>query len=186
MLAAIAIPPPDRPPVIATLIAAVLIAGYNRAFSVHLQQPRMAALHRETDRRSRPPRAAPSPPPRDHRREPSPTRLGHEGRRSARPPRTHQALKPPAAPPRPGAPRRAASPRYAGRAPAAAIGRPPWSAAACRAAPRPGVSRAAGRRRASRRRLRPPPSLVTRTARTVVPCTCGRTGPPPLSPRSRW
>jgi hypothetical protein len=37
------------PPVIATLIAAVLIAGFNRAFSTHLTQPRMAALHAETD-----------------------------------------------------------------------------------------------------------------------------------------
>ena len=35
------------PPVIATLIAAVLIAGFNRAFSTHLTQPRMAALHSE-------------------------------------------------------------------------------------------------------------------------------------------
>ncbi len=33
------------PSVIATLIAAGLISGYNRAFSGHLQQPRMAALH---------------------------------------------------------------------------------------------------------------------------------------------
>ncbi len=33
------------PPVIATLIAAVLIAGYNRAFTGHLVQPRMAAMH---------------------------------------------------------------------------------------------------------------------------------------------
>jgi hypothetical protein len=35
------------PPVIATLIAAVLIAGYNHAFSGHLVQPRMAAMHSE-------------------------------------------------------------------------------------------------------------------------------------------
>jgi hypothetical protein len=33
------------PPVLATLIAALLIAGFNRAFSGHLVQPRMAALH---------------------------------------------------------------------------------------------------------------------------------------------
>lgn len=33
------------PSVVATLIAAGLISGYNRAFSGHLQQPRMAALH---------------------------------------------------------------------------------------------------------------------------------------------
>ena len=33
------------PPVLATLIAAALIAGFNRAFSGHLVQPRMAALH---------------------------------------------------------------------------------------------------------------------------------------------
>jgi hypothetical protein len=36
------------PPVIATLIAAGLISAYNRAFSGHLQQPRMAALHHDT------------------------------------------------------------------------------------------------------------------------------------------
>lgn len=35
------------PPVIATLIAAVLIAGYNQAFSGRLVQPRMAAMHSE-------------------------------------------------------------------------------------------------------------------------------------------
>jgi len=35
------------PPVIATLIAAGLISAYNRAFSGHLQQPRMAALHQD-------------------------------------------------------------------------------------------------------------------------------------------
>jgi hypothetical protein len=35
------------PPVIATLIAAGLISAYNRAFSGHLQQPRMAALHHD-------------------------------------------------------------------------------------------------------------------------------------------
>lgn len=33
------------PSVVATLIAAGLISGYNHAFSGHLQQPRMAALH---------------------------------------------------------------------------------------------------------------------------------------------
>jgi len=40
------------PPVIATLIAAGLISGYNRAFSGHLQQPRMAALHAAVDKAS--------------------------------------------------------------------------------------------------------------------------------------
>lgn len=35
------------PPVIATLIAAVLIASYNHAFTGHLVQPRMAAMHSE-------------------------------------------------------------------------------------------------------------------------------------------
>src|SRR5215213_7189282 len=35
------------PPVIATLIAAGLISTYNRAFSGHLSQPRMSALHAE-------------------------------------------------------------------------------------------------------------------------------------------
>jgi hypothetical protein len=35
------------PPVIATLIAAGLISAYNRAFSGHLQQPRMSALHKD-------------------------------------------------------------------------------------------------------------------------------------------
>src|ERR1041385_2343831 len=33
------------PPVVSTLIAAGLISAYNRAFSTHLQQPRMSALH---------------------------------------------------------------------------------------------------------------------------------------------
>lgn len=33
------------PPVVATLIAAVLIASYNKTFSGHLVQPRMAAMH---------------------------------------------------------------------------------------------------------------------------------------------
>jgi hypothetical protein len=37
------------PSVVATLIAAGLISGYNRAFSGHLQQPRMAALHAGED-----------------------------------------------------------------------------------------------------------------------------------------
>ena len=36
------------PPVVATLIAAGLISAYNRAFSGHLQQPRMSALHEAT------------------------------------------------------------------------------------------------------------------------------------------
>jgi len=48
------------PPVIATLIAAVLIAGFNRTFSTHLTQPRMAALHAEAS--SEPARAAPAVP----------------------------------------------------------------------------------------------------------------------------
>ena len=33
------------PPVIATLVAALLIAGFNRAFSTHFSQPRMAAVN---------------------------------------------------------------------------------------------------------------------------------------------
>ena len=33
------------PPVIATLVAALLIAAFNKTFSSHLTQPRMAALH---------------------------------------------------------------------------------------------------------------------------------------------
>jgi hypothetical protein len=37
------------PSVVATLIAAGLISGYNHAFSTHLQQPRMAMLKSETD-----------------------------------------------------------------------------------------------------------------------------------------
>src|SRR5436305_4312025 len=37
------------PPVVATLIAAGLISAYNRAFSGHLQQPRMSALHKDAD-----------------------------------------------------------------------------------------------------------------------------------------
>jgi hypothetical protein len=39
------------PPVLATLIAALLIAGFNRAFSGHLVQPRMAALHSSEETR---------------------------------------------------------------------------------------------------------------------------------------
>jgi hypothetical protein len=38
------------PSVLATLIAALVIAGYNRAFSGHLQQPRMSALHAAMDK----------------------------------------------------------------------------------------------------------------------------------------
>ena len=45
------------PPVIATLIAAVLIAGFNRAFSTHLTQPRMAALHPQAGSEATPPAA---------------------------------------------------------------------------------------------------------------------------------
>ena len=46
------------PPVLATLIAALLIAGFNRAFSVHLVQPRMAALHSEAAMTEEAPRPA--------------------------------------------------------------------------------------------------------------------------------
>src|ERR1044072_2522887 len=45
------------PPVVATLLAAVLIAGYNRAFTGHLVQPRMGMLHGDvvgTDEAPRP------------------------------------------------------------------------------------------------------------------------------------
>jgi hypothetical protein len=45
------------PPVVATLLAAVLIAGYNRAFTGHLVQPRMGMLHGDvigTDEAQRP------------------------------------------------------------------------------------------------------------------------------------
>jgi ribonuclease E len=45
------------PPVVATLLAAVLIAGYNRAFVGHLVQPRMGMLHGDvigTDEAPRP------------------------------------------------------------------------------------------------------------------------------------
>ncbi len=42
------------PPVVATLIAALLIAGFNRAFSGHLVQPRMAAMHSSTGQGTRP------------------------------------------------------------------------------------------------------------------------------------
>ncbi|HMK78407.1 MAG TPA: hypothetical protein VK438_02100 [Xanthobacteraceae bacterium] len=42
------------PPVLATLIAALLIAGFNRAFSGHLVQPRMAALHDATGEAAQP------------------------------------------------------------------------------------------------------------------------------------
>ena len=45
------------PPVVATLLAAVLIAGYNRAFTGHLVQPRMGMMHGDvlgTDEAQRP------------------------------------------------------------------------------------------------------------------------------------
>jgi hypothetical protein len=42
------------PPVVATLIAALLIAGFNRAFSTHMVQPRMAALHGGAGEATRP------------------------------------------------------------------------------------------------------------------------------------
>jgi hypothetical protein len=45
------------PPVVATLLAAVLIAGYNRAFTGHLVQPRLGMLHGDvvgTDEAPRP------------------------------------------------------------------------------------------------------------------------------------
>jgi hypothetical protein len=45
------------PPVVATLLAAVLIAGYNRAFTGHLVQPRMGMMHGDvigTDEATRP------------------------------------------------------------------------------------------------------------------------------------
>jgi hypothetical protein len=48
------------PPVVATLIAALLIAGFNRAFSTHLTQPRMAAMDSGTAEPERP-RARPMP-----------------------------------------------------------------------------------------------------------------------------
>ena len=50
------------PPVIATLIAALLIAGFNQAFQTHLTQPRMAALHPEANSEPAPARAAPAAP----------------------------------------------------------------------------------------------------------------------------
>lgn len=46
------------PSVVATLIAAGLISGYNHAFSGHLQQPRMAALHAGEDAAAAAPVAA--------------------------------------------------------------------------------------------------------------------------------
>jgi hypothetical protein len=48
------------PPVVATLIAALLIAGFNRAFSTHLTQPRMAAMESGAAEPERP-RARPMP-----------------------------------------------------------------------------------------------------------------------------
>src|ERR1044072_4971635 len=50
------------PPVIATLIAAALISAYNRAFTGHLQQPRMAALHQDTTEPASEPVAKPLAP----------------------------------------------------------------------------------------------------------------------------
>ena len=50
------------PPVIATLIAALLIAGFNQAFQTHLTQPRMAALHPEANSGPAPARSVPAAP----------------------------------------------------------------------------------------------------------------------------
>jgi hypothetical protein len=47
------------PPVVATLIAALLIAGFNRAFSTHLSQPRMAAMNSGAATEEERPRARP-------------------------------------------------------------------------------------------------------------------------------
>ena len=93
------------PPVIATLIAAVLIAGFNRTFSTHLTQPRMAALHAETS--SEPARAAPVAPAivADLVTEPVIDRLGDKGgQREAT--KDHPALKLAEATPTPAAVRR--------------------------------------------------------------------------------
>jgi len=49
------------PPVIATLIAAVLIAGFNRAFSTHLTQPRLGGLNAQADAESPGDRVLPRP-----------------------------------------------------------------------------------------------------------------------------
>src|ERR1044072_6851331 len=95
------------PPVVATLLAAVLIAGYNRAFTGHLVQPRMGMLHGDvvgTDEAPRPAGVAPGTaragPEGSGRRDtpggggrPPPGRAG--GRRAG----------PPPPPPRPPAPR---------------------------------------------------------------------------------
>jgi hypothetical protein len=50
------------PPVIATLIAAGLISAYNRAFTGHLQQPRLSALHQDTAEAANDPVAKPLAP----------------------------------------------------------------------------------------------------------------------------
>jgi hypothetical protein len=96
------------PPVIATLIAAVLIAGFNSAFQTHLVQPRMAALHPEaTTSEPAPARAAPAAPAivADVITEPVIDRLGDKGgQREAT--KDHPALKLAEATPTPAAVRR--------------------------------------------------------------------------------
>jgi hypothetical protein len=101
------------PPVIATLIAALLIAGFNRAFSTHLTQPRLGGLNAQsneaTDERVMPPAAARPTWTADAVEEPAPVREWHKGgARDATKdqPSTRTAETVPAATPAPAAARR--------------------------------------------------------------------------------
>jgi hypothetical protein len=106
------------PPVIATLIAAVLIAGFNRAFSTHLTQPRLGGLNAQNteapDERvmSRPAAVRPSWAA-DPIEEPAPVREWQKGgmREAAKDPSgTKTAEAVPAAPPAPAVPRKETRP----------------------------------------------------------------------------
>jgi hypothetical protein len=99
------------PPVIATLIAAVLIAGFNRAFSTHLTQPRLGGLNSPTSAEAPDERVMPQPAAAvrptwtaEAIDEPAPVREWQKGgaREAAKDPAgTRTAETPPAAPPAP-------------------------------------------------------------------------------------
>jgi hypothetical protein len=109
------------PPVIATLIAAVLIAGFNRAFSTHLTQPRFGGLNAQNteapDERAVPRPAAVRPAwIAEAIDEPAPVREWHKGgvREAAKDPAgTRTAETTPAAPPAPTVTRKEARPAEA-------------------------------------------------------------------------
>ncbi len=107
------------PPVIATLIAAVLIAGFNRAFSTHLTQPRLGGLNASTSAEAPDERVMPQPAAvrptwtAEAVDEPAPVREWQKGgvREAAKDPAgTRTAETTPAAPPAPVVARKEARP----------------------------------------------------------------------------